>query len=133
MSCGAHVRTCRLYLEWVWSSTRDSTLFSNMSSKSQGLLVVSNSSKENHAYNAHSPSHDPPRSHPLSLSLSLSLSFFFFLSSDVYTHSLFVEYGMPSSHAQFMAFFATYFTLFLFFRLVLAIFCCNLQPCLQAL
>ena len=39
-----------------------------------------------------------------------------FLSADVYTHSLFVEYGMPSSHAQFMAFFATYFTLFLFFR-----------------
>ncbi len=29
---------------------------------------------------------------------------------------VFVEYGMPSSHAQFMGFFVTYFTLFLFIR-----------------
>ena len=40
----------------------------------------------------------------------------FLTSADVYTHSLFVEYGMPSSHAQFMACFATYFTLFIFVR-----------------
>ena len=33
-----------------------------------------------------------------------------------YDGDLFVKYGMPSSHAQFMAFFATYFTVFLFAR-----------------
>ncbi|XP_065917021.1 dolichyldiphosphatase 1-like isoform X2 [Dysidea avara] len=32
-------------------------------------------------------------------------------------HSLYGEYGMPSSHAQFMAFFATYLTLFLWIRI----------------
>lgn len=31
-------------------------------------------------------------------------------------HSLYGEYGMPSSHAQFMGFFATYLTLFIWIR-----------------
>ena len=35
---------------------------------------------------------------------------------DLYSSDLFVEYGMPSSHAQFMTFFATFFTLFIFIR-----------------
>ncbi len=34
----------------------------------------------------------------------------------MYSHNLFVAYGMPSSHAQFMAFFAMYFTLFVCIR-----------------
>ena len=135
--CGMLVHaccTCRLYLEWVWSSMRDSISFSNMSSKNQDLSVVSTDGKKllsihNSFYRTGSPSHTPPYSHPLPLLLSslfsslLSSPLLFppllISSADVYTHSLFVEYGMPSSHAQFMAFFATYFTLFLFFRSVL--------------
>ena len=56
------------------------------------------------------------RSHMTVVQRSRELLMLFLTSADVYTHSLFVEYGMPSSHAQFMACFATYFTLFIFIR-----------------
>ena len=36
--------------------------------------------------------------------------------TDVYPHTLFVEYGMPSSHVQFMACFTTYFCFFMWIR-----------------
>ncbi|XP_064394975.1 dolichyldiphosphatase 1-like [Halichondria panicea] len=42
-------------------------------------------------------------------------------NSTSYDGDLFVKYGMPSSHAQFMAFFATYFTVFLFARVKLSV------------
>ena len=38
--------------------------------------------------------------------------------ADIHPRHLFGRYGMPSSHAQFMACFATYFTLFIFMKCV---------------
>ena len=53
--------------------------------------------------------------------LCLNYVFFFshflaFFPPDLQKSSLITEYGMPSSHAQFMAFFAVFFTLFMFAR-----------------
>lgn len=68
------------------------------------ILLTTHTCTHLHFFPSPSPQSPPPQTYSIHL------------SPDVYTHSLFVEYGMPSSHAQFMAFFATYFTLFLFFR-----------------
>ncbi|KAL5483776.1 hypothetical protein EMCRGX_G020190 [Ephydatia muelleri] len=51
-------------------------------------------------------------------------------SNTIYTHSLFVEYGMPSSHAQFMSCFATYLVLFFFIRAKLSYLWKGLLSCL---